>query len=179
MTNLRRKALRVGAMVAVAVLVLARAGNSTEYVVPLSTHVRFSRRQAGPRWTQYVMSASGRPAYVLTLQPDYAVGRYLVGVDMVLRRISDQSEDDNLLSPPGNWHGLQPYNFMAWDLRSGADKSAFGGMRDIVIKRLGLAVRIEVEKAATSLGPRHTPPMPADYPELDELWLEVRVDNLR
>ena len=46
-----------------------------------------------------------------------------------------------------------------------------------MIKRLGLVVRIEVEKADTSVGPHLTPPIPADYPELDELWLEVRVDN--
>jgi len=66
---------------------------------------------------------------------------------------------------------------MAWDLRSGPDKSAFGTTRKVVIKRLGLVVRIEVEKADTSVGPHLTPPIPADYPELDELWLEVRVDN--
>jgi len=116
---------------------------------------------------------------MLTIQPDYAVGHYLEGVDLVLRRIGDENEDDNLLSPPENWHGLQRYNFMAWDLHADADKSAFGRIRNIVIKRLGLVVRIEVKKAATSVGPHHTPPIPADYPELDELWLEVRVDNLK
>lgn len=178
MTSFRSKAVRVGAMVAVGVLVLARAGNSTESVVPLSTHVHFSRSEAGPRWTQYVVRTSGGPAYVLTLQPDYDIGNYLAGVDLVLRRTGDQSEDHNLLSPPGNWHGPQRYNFMAWDLHSGVDKSIFGRIRNIVIKRLGLVVRIEVEKAVTSVGPHHTPPIPADAPELDELWLAVRVDNL-
>ena len=176
---LRSKALRVGAAVAVGMVVLARAGSSAESIVPLSTHVHFSRSQAGPRWMQYVMSTSGSPAYMLTIQPDYAVGHYLEGVDLVLRRIGDENEDDNLLSPQENWHGLQRYNFMAWDLRADVDKSAFGRIRNIVIKRLGLVVRIEVKKAATSVGPHNTPPIPADYPELDELWLEVRVDNLR
>jgi len=98
---------------------------------------------------------------------------------LVLRSIGDENEDDNLLNPSGNSHGLQRYGFMAWDLRSGPDKSAFGRTRKIVIKRLGLAVRIEVEKADTSVGPHRAPPIPTDYPELDELWLEVRVDNLR
>lgn len=178
MTIFRNKALRVGAMVAVCVFILAGAGNSAQMIVPLSTHVRFSRSQAGLRWKQYVMNTSERPAYALTLQPEYAVGRYLVGVDLVLRRIGDENDDDNLLNPSGDSHGLQRYSFMAWDLRSGPDKSAFGTTRKIVIKRLGLVVRIEVEKADTSVGPHHTPPIPAGYPELDELWLEVRVDNL-
>ena len=101
-------------MVAVGVFILAGAGNSAQMIVPLSTHVHFSRSQAGLRWKQYVMSTSERPAYALTLQPEYAVGHYLVGVDLVLRSIGDENEDDDLLNPSedstgckatASWHG--------------------------------------------------------------------------
>jgi RHS repeat-associated protein len=67
----------------------------------------------------------------------------LVGVNLVLNDVGHLSADSNLLSPTGNWHGLQPYAFVASDLLKGPDNSTFGAHRTIEVKRKGLVVENE------------------------------------
>jgi hypothetical protein len=82
-------------------------------------------------------------SYVMSLEPDPdADGRVSV-VDLVLMPSADRG--GNLVEPPGNYRGLQPYDFAALDLRQGAARSVFGPVRRITIRGTArkLVVRID------------------------------------
>jgi hypothetical protein len=146
-------------------------------IAPQSMVVHFSRGEAKQQLSR-TFSAAGR-TYTLSLEPQYGIGRYTVGVSLVLQEGKEPHGQSNLLSPPGNWHGLQPYDFMAWDLRQGVAKSTFGARRSISVPSAGLTMHIDVQKAVVSIGPHRAPPMPADYPQLDDLQLAIRIKSLR
>jgi hypothetical protein len=94
-----------------------------------------------------------------------------VTLELVLRRSADKSDAPNLLDPTGSRHGLQAYDFAADDLAQGVQKSAFGEMRTVPVKSLGLVLRIAISKAAVST-------ISAGNHQLDALDLQVEVDNL-
>jgi hypothetical protein len=95
-----------------------------------------------------------------------------VGVDLVLNDLGHASPDSNLLSPTGNWHGLQPYTFIASDFVKGPDNSTFGAHRTIEIKSKELVMGINV------LGVKVTSTSEGDA-QIDDLTLELVVDNLK
>ncbi len=169
----------------VALLGPSRRGMSAvPTIVPLSVSVHFSREEADHPWSQYVMTPAGKPVYILSLRPDYAVGHRLTAVSLVLHHVGDQRDDRNLLSPPGNWHGIQPYVFSAFDLRNGVDRTVFGPIRKIAIAELSLTVIIELKRAKVSTEvrkpPEAVPPFLESYPwdkdpEVDDLWLDIKV----
>jgi hypothetical protein len=105
------------------------------------------------------------------MEPEADVGKHVIGVDLVLRNADEPKTDENLLSPPGNSHGLQPYNFVASDLLHGADRSVFGARRSIKVtsRKLNIVIQIlDVKFRTLSDGTQ----------EIDDLKLSVSVDNL-
>ena len=96
----------------------------------------------------------------------------LVGIDLVLNDLAHADPDSNLLSPAGNWHGLQPYMFDASDFLKGPDNSVFGARRTIEVKRNDLVVAINVLNVKVASTPESDP-------EIDDLTLELMVDNLK
>jgi hypothetical protein len=140
-------------------------------IVPKQMQIQFLRGASKEVWADQLYSPSNKKLYILSLEPELDVGRYVVGVDLVLRDAEEAKTDENLLSPAGNWHGLQPFNFMASDLLHGADKSAFGARRTIKVtsRRLNVAIQILDSKVRTS---------PEGTHEIDELKLSISADNL-
>jgi hypothetical protein len=139
-------------------------------IVPLRTNAAFSSESAKKHWTARIKTTDGRAAYVLSLEPDYSVGNHLAVLNLVLQRSGDKPDAPNLLDPTGIWHGIQPCDFVANDLAQGAQKSVFGVNRTILVKNLGLAVRITVAKAMVS-------PTSAGNYQLEALNLQIEVDN--
>jgi hypothetical protein len=103
--------------------------------------------------------------------PEYDVGGNLVVLDLVVNRIGRHDPDFNLLAPPGNWHGLQPYAFPASDLVNGPERTMFGATRTISITGNRLAMKI------TILGARASKASDGLY-RLDRLRLSIDVENL-
>jgi hypothetical protein len=139
-------------------------------IVPLRAVATFSSKLPGSRWSVPIKSTAGNTAYVLSLEPDFDVGRHIVVLNLVLRHPGDNDDAPNLLDPTGIWHGIQPCDFVAKDLVGGAHKSVFGERRVLSVKSLNLAVRMVVSKVAVS-------PISADDYQFDSLDLQVDVDN--
>jgi hypothetical protein len=139
-------------------------------IVPLRTNAAFSSESAKNHWIVRIKTTDGRAAYVLSLEPDYEVGNHLAVLNLVLHHSGDKPDAPNLLDPTGIWHGIQPCDFVANDLALGAQKSAFGANRTILVKNLGLTVRITVAKARVS-------PTSAGNYQLDALDLQIEVNN--
>ncbi len=172
--------LRVLPLLCVAVCLLgASLSASAEPIISATMKVEFSREATTKRWSRQIESTAGKPAYFLKLRPEYAVGHYLIGISLVLQDARRIEGDSNLLRPSGDWHGLQPYNFMAEDLSHGPQHSAFGSHRTIINRERGIIVQIDILDARTSIRHDKNSAIPPDFPQLDELSLTVSVDNLR
>ena len=141
-------------------------------IVPLRTEVTFSSESPVNHWSVQIKTTDGRAVYALRLEPDFSLGNHLATLSLVLRHSGDKAEAPNLLDPMGIWHGMQSCDFAANDLAHGAQQSAFGAERTIVVKNLGLVVRITIAKAMVS------PISASDY-ELDALDLQIVVNNVR
>jgi len=140
-------------------------------IAPKQMLAEFSRGTSKKAWTDYIYSPANKKLYVLFLEPQVDVGNHIIGIDLLLRDAKKPKVDENLLNPPGPWHGLQPYSFMAIDLLHGAGGSAFGAHRTVRVRRRRLDVGIqilEVRVSALSNG---------GY-QVDELKLSVQVDNV-
>ncbi len=173
----------------IGLLGLTVAGRATlpPPIAPMFASVHFSRADAEHPWAQYITTPSGTRLYIITLQPEYALGNRLAGVNLVLRKTEGTDTHLNLLNPYGR-HGMQPYIFNAMDLRNGIDKSAYGRARKIKVGALGLVVDIDLKQARVNVGPH--PDLPGTmrspeiskerprYPQLDDLWFDVRVGPL-
>jgi hypothetical protein len=122
------------------------------------------------RWSFPIKTTNGSTAYILSLEKDYSVGNHLAGVTLVLHRFADKPDAQNLLDPPGTWHGIQPCDFVANDLAHGIQKSVFGEKRTIPRKDLRLVVRISTSSATVS------PASNGDY-QLDAITLIIEIDN--
>ena len=107
----------------------------------------------------------------MSLEPEVNVAKQVIGVDLVLRNAENPKTDENLLRPAGNWHGLQPYNFVATDLMHGADKSVFSARRSIKVTSKKLTVLIQILDAKIRA-------LPDGTHEIDDLKLAISVENL-
>jgi hypothetical protein len=139
-------------------------------IVPKQMQAEFSRRASTQAWTDYLYSPSNKKLYVLSLEPEIDVAKHVVGVDLVLRDAEKPKADENLLSPAGNWHGLQPYDFDATDAIHGAEGTVFGANRSIKVTNRQLNVVIHILDIRTR-------PLPDGTQELELLKLAVSVDN--
>jgi hypothetical protein len=102
----------------------------------------------------------------------------------MLNKASKADADANLLSPTGNWHGMQPYNFTSRDLAHGAERSVLGADRTMTIGRLGIVVRVKILAAEVAPLPddvvqrlRLRTPQVEHLYELKDLRLAVSVEN--
>lgn len=138
---------------------------------PLHALVTYHPSSETPTWSPFVYSESGRKAYLLWLFLERDVNQRPIGVDLVLNRAGDKDWDGNLLNPRWNWHGLQPYMFVASDFSNGPGKSIFGPRRVIRVERIGILVKIDVLDAHVHA------PAKDDY-EFTELRMDILVDNL-
>ena len=139
-------------------------------IIPVRTSVSFPSHSAEDRWSFPIKTTDGSTVYVLLLDPDFSVGHHLAALTLVLHRFADKPDAQNLLDPPGIWHGIQPCDFVANDFAKGIQKSVFGEKRILPRKNLGLMVRIVVSKAIVSL-------ISNDNYQLDGLDLQLEVDN--
>jgi hypothetical protein len=140
-------------------------------IVPKQMHAQFSQGDSAKAWTDHLDSPANKKVYILSLEPDLDVGRHVIGVDLVLRDADEPKTNENLLSPAKNWHGLQPYNFVASDLLSGADRSVFGARRSIKITSRELDIEIQIVDVKLTA-------LPDGTREIDELKLAVSANNL-
>jgi len=139
-------------------------------IIPVRTSVSFPSHTSKNRWSFPIKTTYGSTVYVLSLDSDFSVGNNLAAVTLVLHRFADKPGADNLLDPPGIWHGIQPCDFVANDLAHGIQKSVFGEKRIIPREDLGLMVRISAASATIS------PTSNGDY-QLDAFTLQIEVDN--
>jgi hypothetical protein len=139
-------------------------------IIPVRTSVSFPSHSSEGRWSFPIKTTDGSTVYVLSLDPDFYVGNHLAVVTLVLHRFANNPGAQNLLDPPGIWHGIQPCDFVANDLAQGIQKSVFGEKRIIPRKDLGLVVRIAASSATVS-------PASAGNYQLDALNLQIEVDN--
>jgi hypothetical protein len=153
------------------VLSLLPSAAARAEIIPLRTRAVFSAESPKNRWSAAIKSPDGKTAYVLSLEPDFDVGRHVITLELVLRRLGAEADAPNLFDPTGKRHGLQAYDFAADDLAQEIKNSAFGEKRIVSLRRLGLVVRIDVSKAAVS------PVSPGNY-QLDALEIQIEVDNL-
>jgi hypothetical protein len=143
---------------------------TSEGISPLHAQAVFSRSSPGKAWSEFVRTTSGKKVYRLFFDPQRDVSGILVGVDLVL---SDSMHGPglNLLNPPGNWHGLQPYDFVASDFLHGPNKSGFGAHRVISVDRKGIVVDIDVLDVKVSASP-------GGKTQIDTVNLSIDVQNL-
>ncbi len=139
-------------------------------IISVRTSVSFPSHSSKDRWSFPIKTTDGSTVYVLSLDQDFSVGNHLAVVTLVLHRFGDKPGAQNLLDPPGIWHGIQPCDFVANDLAHGIQKSIFGEKRIITRKDLGLVVRIAASTATVS------PTSNGDY-QLDAITLQIEVDN--
>jgi len=139
-------------------------------IIPLHTKVIFSRLSPARPWSAFVLNSYGKPVYKLFLDAQRNATGNLIVVDLVLTSAVKGNPDANLLNPQHNWHGLQPYSFVARDLAKGPDKSAFGRSRTIEGKAGNIVLQVEI------LNVRVTPMAEGDY-QIEEIELSVEVKN--
>jgi hypothetical protein len=142
-------------------------------VQPLHTTASYSKSRSGAAWNSDVLSANGKPAYKLLFRPEYAAGKKIIGLSLVLVDVEGPrgSAGSNLLDPRGNWHGLLARDFMGSDLANGAEKSAFGRHREWKLEDRNLMVKVDISNIKITAVP--------EGDEIDQLELAVSVDNLR
>lgn len=85
---------------------------------------------------------------------------------------------ENLLTPFGVFHGLQPYHFAALDLVRGPDRSAYGRVRALPIRRTATRLAVRIVEAQTRPSPP-TVPGETDNAELTKLRVHVSLESGR
>ena len=140
-------------------------------VVPKQMQPEFSRGVSNKLWTDFIYSRTNQKLYILSLEPEFDIGKRTIGINVVLRDVETAKTGKNLLNPPGRWHGLQPYSFMADDLLHGADKSIFGAHRTIAVRNRELFVEMRIENVRVKA-------LPDGGNEIDNLKLWVSVGNV-
>jgi len=140
-------------------------------IAPLRVTAAFSRDSSAQPWSAFIHSTDGKTLYKLFFYEERDVRGTLLGVDLVLDDGRYSRSNLNLLSPKGNWHGLEPYDFVASDFLHGIDKSGFGRHRTIKLEGKGIVVRIDVLDVKVSPAPR------GDI-QIDSVMLSVSADNL-
>jgi hypothetical protein len=99
-----------------------------------------------PEVPSAVVTTKSGAVYRVTLAPRPSVKGALVGLELVVQRQADPLEAANLLDPPGNWAGYQPYTFAATDFKSGPAQSMYGDARTIC--RAGLKTAFTVQSTS-------------------------------
>ena len=148
-----------------------RQGSALSRIAPEQMQAEYSRGALTKGWTDYTYSAAKKKLYVLSLEPQVDTAKHVIGLDVVLRDADKPNADENLLDPPGEWHGLQPYSFMASDLVNGPRGSAFGSRRSIAVTNRGLSIGIRILDVRIRTLPNSTH-------EISELRLALSADNL-
>ncbi len=111
--------------------------------------------------------------YRIAIDVDPDVNGRVVDVELDLQRPGGEG---NLLAPFGIYHGLQPYGFAGRDLVEGPEKSEFGRVRAIPIRRTATKLIVQIEDAQT----RSLPPVVAgedDDVELTRLRVHVALET--
>jgi hypothetical protein len=140
-------------------------------IVPLRTNMIFSAHAKQKYSSAVIRSINGREIYALSLEPDFDVGHHVVRLELMLRWLGDTTNARNLLDATGREHGLQSFDFAADDLARGVSKSAFGENRTVLLRNLGLIVRVNRLPVAVS-------PVAAGQYQLEHLEVQIRIDNL-
>ena len=104
------------------------------------------------------------------------MGKRVVALHLILQRPDERDDDSNLLDSTGKLRGYQPYYFAASDFAGGVQKSAYGELRVIDLRKLGLQMRVKVADV-------HVEPTPANPSQrfgyqFDNLTLEVTTQGL-
>ena len=153
-------------------LLSAVAGTSAPAkIAPKKMQVEFTVGNKRTIWTDYLYSPANQKLFVVSLEPHSDGSRNAVGLDLIVRDAGKPESDANLLNSPGNWHGVQPYNFFASDLLHGAAKSVFGRRRIINVKSRGLGLEVRVLHVKISVKRNGAQ-------EIDELTLSLAAYNL-
>ena len=128
-----------------ALLTVVAAQAAWPPIAPTTVTLRF------PAATSAVIAAAdGRPAYRLQLSVDPTVDDVASNLSLLLLPLNAPPDADNLLEPPGRWHGYQPFFFAADDFKNGPVKSFFGPVREFCRDRTGLNTVIAVKRAAVA-----------------------------
>jgi len=138
-------------------------------IFPVSATLAYS--SSTPTSAALKIDAIDGSAYELMLQADRDGNGAAVAVDLVLLR---SGQERNLLEPKvENWHGAQPFMFVARDLMNGPQGSVYGATRDFLVSKEKLRVRVIISKAivrkAESVAPLND--------IFDELVLSIEVSN--
>ncbi len=168
---------RTQSLIALLTLVTTGAAHGQQEIIPLRSNLNFSVESANDHRSVVITGRDRRPAYVLSLEPDFDVRHDVVVVELVVRHARGASDAANLLDSTGRLHGLQPYDFAAKDLARGAQHSSYGARREVILRNLALTIRIDIAKASV----RPTPPYkgkPGDSNyTLDDLKLKIQIRN--
>jgi hypothetical protein len=114
---------------------------STKLILSLPTG-EFSKK-----WAENIEDERGLRKYTLYFyfKPSLGARRQLDGVELRMTK-NLNSKDENLLAPIRDWHGLERFLFMAWDLSHGPEQSTFGNPRHFIVKKLDLAIDLCVSE---------------------------------
>jgi hypothetical protein len=140
-------------------------------IVPFHSEVTFSTLSTKNNWSIPIKFKDGYAAYVLSLEPQFDVGHHIIVLELRLRNPKNKISTQNLLEPEGRWHGLQAYDFAAYDLAKGVKESAFGEKRTLFLKKLGLKITVIILDAVVS-------EFSTDNYQIDTLKLQIEVDNV-
>jgi hypothetical protein len=127
-----------------------------------------------PHPSSFLLKSPRGVTYRLSLVPEFDVGKHVVVLDLVLQRPDKKGDDSNLLDSTGKLHGYQPYFFAASDFTHGAQKSAYGDLRVINLRQLGMEMRVKV--ADVNVEPANST-QPTGY-QFDDLTLEITTESL-
>ena len=121
--------------------------------------------------SSFLLKSPRGVTYRLSLVPELDMGKHVVVLDLILQKPDEKDDDSNLLDSTGKLHGYQPYFFAASDFAGGVQKSAYGELRVIDLRKLGMQMRVKV--ADVHVEP--TPAGPSQQPgyQFDNLTLEV------
>jgi len=171
MTGFRSSELRSITSALVLGLVAIALSAAQHQISPVRVKAVFSRDPSAKPWSVLVHSADGKRAYKLFFDQERDVRGTLLGVDLVLDDGRYSRSNVNLLSPKGNWHGLQPYNFVGSDFLHGINKSGYGSHRTIRVEEKGIVIQIDVLDVTVS-------PANAGETQIDSVTLSVSAENL-
>ena len=82
--------------------------------------------------------------YKVKLKADKDVEGRPAVVNLTLQQAGSPQDGRNLLEPPGNWHGMEPFSIAARDFNSGA-LPAFGRHRKIPIQGSRSALLMDIK----------------------------------
>ena len=119
-------------------------------------------------------SPSGK-AYRLSLVPEPDIRNHVVVLELVLQKRAGRN-DPNLLDWTGKLHGYQPYFFAASDFARGPQHSAYGEVRVIELRKLGMRMRVKV--VAVKVEPTEENTSESPPYQFDELTLQVTAQSL-